>query len=89
MLFLLENIKILKLYYLEAVVVESHDFCSVHLEISLKRQHRQQYLFHIYVTLSAKTVLIGTFSIMRKTNLKYSSCCGSVVLDFSHARFTV
>ena len=40
MLFLLENVKILKLYYLETVVVESHDFCSVHLEKSLKRQHR-------------------------------------------------
>ena len=38
---------------------------------------------------SVKTVLIGTFSITRKTNLKYSGCCGSVVLDFSHARFTV
>ena len=43
----------------------------------------------IIVTISAKTVLNGTFSIMRKTNLKYSSCCGSVVLDFSHARLTV
>ena len=38
-----------------------------------------------YVTVSAKTVLIGTFSITRKTNLKYSSCYGSVVLDLSHA----
>ena len=35
------------------------------------------------VTVSVKTVLTG------KTDLKYSSCCGSVVLDFSHARFTV
>ena len=44
----------------------------------------------IHVTVSAKTVLIGTFSIMRKTDLKYSSCCGSVVLDFiSHTRFTI
>ena len=43
----------------------------------------------IYVTVSVKTVLIGTFNITRKTNLKYSSCCGSVVMDFSHARFTV
>ena len=42
-----------------------------------------------YVTVSAKTVLIGIFSITRKTDLKYSSCYGSVVLDFSHARFTV
>ena len=42
-----------------------------------------------YVTVSGKTILIGKFSITRKTNLKYSSCCGSVVLDFSHARFTV
>ena len=41
------------------------------------------------VTVSAKTILISTFSITRKTNLKYSSCCGCVVLDFSHARFTV
>ena len=43
----------------------------------------------INVTVSAKTVLIGTFSITRKTNLKYSSCCGSVVLDLSYAKFTV
>ena len=42
-----------------------------------------------YVTVSAKTVLNGTFSITRKTDLMYSSCCGSVVLDFSHARLTV
>ena len=42
-----------------------------------------------YVTVSAKTVLNGTFIITRKTDLKYSSCYGSVVLDFSHARFTV
>ena len=42
-----------------------------------------------YVTVSAKTVLIGTFSITRKTDLKYSSCFGSVVLDFSHTKFTV
>ena len=43
-----------------------------------------------YVTVSAKTVLNGTFIIItRKTNLKYSSYCGSVVLVFSHARFTV
>ena len=41
------------------------------------------------VTVSAKTVLNGTFIITRKTDLKYSRCCGSVVLDFSHARFTV
>ena len=41
------------------------------------------------VIASAKTVLNGTFIITRKTDLKYSSCCGSVVLDFSHARFTV
>ena len=44
---------------------------------------------NIIVTVSVKTILISTCSIMRKTNLKYSSCCGSVVLDFSHARFTV
>ena len=43
----------------------------------------------LYVTVSAKTVLNGTFSITRKTNLKYSSSCSSVVLDFSHARLTV
>ena len=42
-----------------------------------------------YVTVSAKTVLNGTCIITRKTDLKYSRCCGSVVLDFSHARFTV
>ena len=42
-----------------------------------------------YVTVSAKTVLNGTFIITRKTDLKYSSCCGSVVLDFNHTRFTV
>ena len=42
-----------------------------------------------YVTVSTKTVLIGTFSNMRKTDLKYLSCCGSVVLNFSHTRFTV
>ena len=48
------------------------------------------YKSHIqYVTVSAKTVLNGTFSITRKTDLKYSSCCSSVVLDFSHARLTV
>ena len=47
------------------------------------------HLFTIYVTVSAKTVLNGTFIITRKTDLKYSRCCGSVVLDFSHARFTV
>ena len=43
----------------------------------------------IYVTVSAKTVLNSTFSITRKTDLKYLSCCSSVVLDFSHARLTV
>ena len=43
----------------------------------------------IIVTVSAKAILNGTFSITRKTDLKYSSCCGSVVLDFSHARLTV
>ena len=42
-----------------------------------------------HVTVSAKTVLNGTFIFKRKTYLKYSSCCGSVVLDFSHAIFTV
>ena len=42
-----------------------------------------------YVTVSAKTVLNGTFIITRKTDLKYSSCCSSVVLDFSLARLTV
>ena len=41
------------------------------------------------VTVSAINVLNGTFSITRKTDLKYSSCCGSVELDFSHARLTV
>ena len=41
------------------------------------------------MTVSAKTTLIGTFSITRKTDLKYSNCCGSVMLDLSHARFTV
>ena len=40
----------------------------------------------VYVIASAKTVLIGTFSITRKPDLKHSSCCGSVVLDFSDAR---
>ena len=39
----------------------------------------------LYVTVSAKTILNGTFIITRKTDLKYSRCCGSVVLDFSHA----
>ena len=43
----------------------------------------------IFVTVTAKTALIGTFSNTRKTDLKYSSCCDSVVLDFSHTRFTV
>ena len=33
-----------------------------------------------FVTVSAKPVLIGTFSNMRKTNLKYLSFCGSVNL---------
>ena len=42
-----------------------------------------------FVTVSAKTILNGTFIIKRKTDLKYSSCCGSVLLEFSHARFTV
>ena len=37
----------------------------------------------LYVTVSAKTILNGTFIITRKTDLKYSSCCGSVVLDFA------
>ena len=46
-------------------------------------------IYIVYVTVSAKTVLNGTCTITRKTDLKYSSCCGSVVLDFSHARFTV
>ena len=44
---------------------------------------------YVYVTVSAKTVLNGTCIITRKTDLKYSRCCDSVVLDFSHARFTV
>ena len=43
----------------------------------------------VNVTVSAKTVLNGTFSITRKTDLKYSSYCSSVVLDFSHTRLTV
>ena len=47
------------------------------------------YVIVPYVTVSAKTVLNGTCIITRKTDLKYSRCCGSVVLDFSHARFTV
>ena len=42
-----------------------------------------------FVTVSVKTVLNGTFSITTKTDLKYSGCCGSVVLDFSHVRLTV
>ena len=52
--------------------------------------HDLRTTFHgTFVTVSAKTVLNGTFIITRITNLKYSSCCGSIVLDFSHARFTV
>ena len=51
--------------------------------------YEQQNIAIPYVTIFAKTILIGTFSNARKTDLKYSSCCGSVVLDFSHARFTV
>ena len=43
----------------------------------------------VCVTVSVKTVLNGTFSITRKTDLKYSSCCSSVVLDFSHTELTV
>ena len=53
------------------------------------QKYRTVFKIFINVTVPTKTVLIGTFSITRKTNLKYSSCCGSVVLDFSHARFTV
>ena len=41
--------------------------------------------FTVYVTVSAKTVLNGTFSITRNTNLRYWNCCGLVVLDCSHA----
>ena len=54
------------------------------ISLNMKSVHYAQ-----FVTVSAKTVLIGTFSITRKTDLKYSSQCGSAVLDFSHARFTV
>ena len=36
-----------------------------------------------------KTVPKGTFCISRNTNLKYWSHCGSLVLQCSHARFTV
>ena len=50
------------------------------------------YCMHIrtYMTVSAKTIPIGTFSKMRKHDLKYLICCGYVVLGLcSHARFTV
>ena len=43
----------------------------------------------VIVTVSVTTVFIGTFSNMRKADLKDSSCCGSVEHDFSHTRFTV
>ena len=43
----------------------------------------------VIATVSVKAVIIGTFSNMRKADLKDSSCCGSVENDFSHARFTV
>ena len=59
------------------------------LTYQLHQLYCARFLICIYVTVSAKTVLNGTFGITRKTDLKYSSCCGSVVLDFSHARFTV
>ena len=45
--------------------------------------------WQVIVTVSATTILIGTFSNMRKADLKDSSCCGSVEHDFSHTRFTV
>ena len=43
----------------------------------------------VIVAVSVTTILIGTFSNTRKADLNYSSCCGSVEHDFSHARFTV
>ena len=42
-----------------------------------------------FVTVSVKTVLNGTFGILRNTILKHWSHCSSLVLDFSHAGFTV
>ena len=44
---------------------------------------------YVYVIFSPKTILDGTFSSSRNTDLKYSSYCGSAVLDFSLVRFTV
>ena len=58
-------------------------------DITTKSCQKVAYNASINVTVSAKTVLNGTCIITRKTDLKYSRCCGSVVLDFSHARFTV
>ena len=45
--------------------------------------------WQVIVTVSATTILIGTFSNTSKADLKDSSCCGSVKHEFSHARFTV
>ena len=36
-----------------------------------------------------KTLPYLTFGISRNTNLEYQSHCGSLVLDCSHAKFTV
>ena len=57
---------------------------SVNSDDSL--QHTKHML---YVTVSVKTILIGTFSILRNADLKYCNCCGSVLLAYSHDRFTV
>ena len=46
-------------------------------------------LYLTYVTISMKTVPNGTFDISRNTILKHWSHCSSLVLYFSHARFTV
>ena len=58
----------------------------------MQLMHGELYIsceWQVIVTVSATTVLIGTFSNMSKADLKDSSCCGSVEHDFSNARFTV
>ena len=42
-----------------------------------------------FVTVSVKTVLNGTFGILRNTILKHWRHCSSLGLDFSHTGFTV
>ena len=42
-----------------------------------------------FVTWLWKTDQVVTFGISRNTNFKYSSHCSSLVLDSSHARYTV